>query len=324
MKAKLSVIICTYNRAQNLKKCLASLAKQTLANLEVIIVDGGSTDNTQNIVSQYSQKLNLTKIVCRSHELAKTRDRGWRKAKAGLVAWIDDDVVASKNWAESIVAIFTTHPEIGGISGPTIVPRQLIKNRDVFTFYHSGGIWALLGKFWEKFFLEGQKYEVGKIFKSGTWSPGSNFSQSLRVKNILDVDYLEACNMSLRKKLVSRVGGFDQSFAGVGEWSELDLAAKVKKLGSRLVFSPQVLVHHYLSQSGVYPRRVHSKQRMENFLRYYFRHIFKLKPDYLLKFSAYLGFLNLYWIYKAIGSRNINWLGGCWGTVTGLLKFAKL
>lgn len=321
MRPEISVIICTYNRAQNLKKCLAGLTEQTWDDLEVIIIDGGADDKTASVISQFSKKLKLTKIVYKSSQLARARDRGWRKAKGEIVSWIDDDVVASKNWAKSIVEILKNHPEVGGVSGPTIVPHRFLENRDVFFFYRQSGFLSLLAKFWNNFFLEGGQYQVGKIFRSGAWSPGSNFPQSLKIKGILDVDFLEACNMSLRKKLVAQVGGFDLSFAGVAEWSELDLAAKVKKLGYRLVFSPKVLVHHYISCSGVYPRRALAKQRMENFLKYYFRHVFKLRLDYLIKFLPYLFFLNIYWLYKAAKTRNPNWLNGLAGSFTGLKYF---
>lgn len=323
MRPKLSVIICTHNRARGLTKCLTGLAGQTFSNIEIIVVDGGSNDNTSQIVARYAQTLRLTKIVCRSPGLALARDRGWRKAGADLVAWIDDDVIPSPRWAASVIETFKIHPETGGVSGPTLVPPRLLKNRDVFFFYRQSGLGGWLAKFWNNFFLEGGQYQVGKIFKSGAWSPGSNFFSSLKIKGVVEVDYLEACNMSLRKKLVARASGFDLGFAGVGEWSELDLAAKVKKLGYRLVFNPLVLVHHYISQSGVYPRRAHAQQRMENFLKYYFRHVFKFKPDYVFKFLTYLLFLNFYWLYKAIKTKNLNWLGGWWGGLAGLKYFCE-
>jgi len=330
MAPKLSVVVCTFNRAGRLKQCLDSLTKQTFKNFEVVIIDGGSTDKTNEIINQYSKKLKVNKFGSRKleidkflfkeKELAKVRDQGWRKAKGELVAWIDDDVIADKNWAKAVVDTFENDPKIAGVSGPTIIPKKLLKNRDVFSFYQPKGIYKILAGFWEKFFLEGKKYQVGQILKSGAWTPGSNFKRSLKIKGLKDVDYLEACNMTLKRDLVKRVNGFDFGFTGVGEWSELDLAMRVKKLGYRLVFNPKARVNHYISQSGVYPRRAHAQQRMENFFRFYFRHIFKPKINYIFKFSLYLVFLNLYWANKALTTKNINWLSGWIGTLTGLTQ----
>ena len=323
MSPKLSVVICTFNRAKSLKECLESLSRQTFPDFEVIIIDGGSTDNTNQVIDRYSKSLKIKKIIYKSKELARVRDRGWREASGQYVAWIDDDAVATKNWAQNIVTTLGSSDKIGGVSGPTIVSKNRLSRRDVFSFYHTRGIKKVLGKFWNWFFLEGKMFAVGKITKSGAWTPGSNFPQSLRIKGLRDVDYLEACNMALRRSLIKEVGGFDYAYRGVGEWSELDLAARIKERGYRLVFNAKIRVDHNISRGGVYPRRTHAKQRMENFFKFYFRHIFKPRPDYIFKFTAYLLFLNGYWGYKAIITKNIDWLGGWVGTITGLREVLK-
>ncbi|MFH1601768.1 MAG: glycosyltransferase family 2 protein [Candidatus Shapirobacteria bacterium] len=323
MKPPLSVIICTLSRASSLEHCLKSLAAQTFKNFEVIIVDGGSTDKTKEVISSYTKKLSIKTVTYKEKELAKVRDQGWRKAQGRLISWIDDDVVVSPDWAKSIINTFKKDKKIAGATGPTLVPKNLLKNRDVFFLYSQAGFLKIISFIWDKFFLEGKKYEVGRILKSGAWTPGSNFPSSLKVKGLKEVDYLEACNMTLKKELVSRVGGYDYGYKAVAEWCELDLAMRVKELGYRLVFNPKIKVAHNISQGGVFSKRTKAKQRMENFFKFYFRHIFKPCSGYLFKFILYLVFLNFYWTYKAISTKNINWLGGWAGTITGL-KYVKI
>jgi len=316
-KPKLSVIICTFNRAESLRACLENLACQTRKDFEVVIVDAASTDQTPRVVADYSSKLKILKITETEKELAKARDKGWRRASGELVAWIDDDVIVSPGWAAAIVETLDENADVGGCSGPTIVPAELLKNRDVFFFYGRPGLIGILGKLWNSFFLEGKMFEPGLIFKSGAWSPGSNFSESLKIERLKEVDYLEACNMTLRKDLVERVGGFDLGFQGTAEWCEIDLAQKIKKLGYKLVFGSRARVEHRPSRTGVFSQRTFAQERMENFLRFYFRHVFRLRPDYVFKFLAYLLFLNLYWLYKAVKTKDARWLAGFVGTITG-------
>lgn len=316
-KVILSVIIATYNRVESLDKCLASLTKQSFKNFEVIIVDGGSKDETDKIINKYFDKLNLNKLVYPYFELSEVRDFGWQNSKGTYLTWIDDDVVLDKDWVKKAMEVFKKDKKIGGVSGPTIIPPNLINQRDAFGLVSQNN---LVAKIWKNYLLEGKWNEVGKIFRSGAWSQGSNFKDCLKINDLIEVDYLEACNMWLRRELVEKVKGFDLKYRGTSEWCELDLAVRVKELGYKLVFSSDVALEHNVSKSGVFNKRMDAKQRMENFFRFYFLHIFKWKLDYIFRFVVYVIFLDGYWIYKFLKNRNIRWLGGVMGNVTGFLK----
>lgn len=241
---KLSVIICTSGRPKDLDKCLASLKQQSFRNFEILII--------------------------RETPLVKARDLGWRRAKGEIVAWLDDDAAADKDWAKNLVNIFAKNKNVGGVSGPTIIPAELLKNRLVFWWH---GKKDLLSKLWVKLVLDNQPFRVGKITRIGWWSPGSNFTSCLKLMGLVEVDYLEACNMSLRRKLVIKAGGFDLGFKGTSEWCELDLALKVKKLGYRLVWSRGVKVEHFVSRSGVFSKRRNWGERIKNYLKFRQRYL---------------------------------------------------
>lgn len=236
---KLSVIICTSGRPESLKQVLRSLKQQSFQEFEALIM--------------------------RESPLVKARDVGWRKAKGEIVSWIDDDVVVDKDWAKNLVNIFEKNKDVGGVSGPTIIPEDLLKNRAVFWWWNKKN-W--LARLWVKLVLDDQPLAIGKITKIGWWSPGSNFKQCLQQKGLIEVDYLEACNMSLRSNLVKKVGGFDLNYKGTSEWCEPDLAMRVKKLGHRLVWSRKVKLEHHVARSGVFIKRRNWGERIQNYLRF--------------------------------------------------------
>ena len=92
MKSPLvSVVLTTYNRADLISETIESILSQTFRNFELIVVDDGSTDNTEEVVRSYNDE--------RVHYIktdnwggpAKPRNIGIKKAKGEYIAFCDDD-----------------------------------------------------------------------------------------------------------------------------------------------------------------------------------------------------------------------------------------
>ena len=101
----ISVIICTYNRANSLADTLLCLTKQSYeaVNWELIIVDNNSNDNTKEIISQYSKKLpNLTYKFEPQQGLSYARNLGINSAHGSIIVFTDDDVLPEIDWLEQI------------------------------------------------------------------------------------------------------------------------------------------------------------------------------------------------------------------------------
>jgi GT2 family glycosyltransferase len=266
MTPKLSVVICSSGRKKSLKQCLRSLEKQSFKEFEIVVVATNLRLKTKN------SRLKVRWLSDPRQGLASARDLGWRKAAGEIVSWIDDDVVVAENWAKNLLQIFEGKQNVGGVTGPTIVPEKRLKNRLVFWWYQAKGWLKPFAWLWVKLMLDNQPFAVGKLTKIGWWTPGSNFKTCLSLKGLVEVDYLEACNMSLRRELVKKVGGFDLSYRGTSEWCELDLARRIKNLGFRLVFSRQVRVEHRVSKAGAYLNRRKIGERISNYLKFHLRY----------------------------------------------------
>lgn len=88
----ISVIIPTYNRANDLDRCLKSLLSQTYKNFEVLVCDDGSTDNTEGIVEKYNSILKINYIKDENFGgPAKPRNNGILEAKGDWICFLDSD-----------------------------------------------------------------------------------------------------------------------------------------------------------------------------------------------------------------------------------------
>lgn len=90
---KISIIVPVYNTEKYLKKCLDSLINQTFKDMEIIIINDGSTDNSEDIIKEYQEKYS-NKIKSYKKEnggLSSARNYGITKANGEYIAFIDSD-----------------------------------------------------------------------------------------------------------------------------------------------------------------------------------------------------------------------------------------
>ncbi|MGH9343475.1 MAG: glycosyltransferase family 2 protein, partial [Terriglobia bacterium] len=111
---KVSIVINTFNRAASLNLALRSLRRLNYPKFEVIVLNGPSTDNTLEVLKDWSSSIRVG--ACSDRNLSISRNVGIEMARGDLVAFIDDDAVADENWLDDAVAGFDKD-EVGGVSG---------------------------------------------------------------------------------------------------------------------------------------------------------------------------------------------------------------
>lgn len=109
--AIVSVIIPTYNRAEDLMRCLKSVLAQTYKDYEIIIVDDGSSDNTRELVANIEGPIQY--IYQQNQGPAGARNTGIKCAKGEYIAFIDDDTIWHPEKLEIQMAYFTENSDIG-------------------------------------------------------------------------------------------------------------------------------------------------------------------------------------------------------------------
>lgn len=259
---KVSIVICSLNRETNLKKCLTSIEEQSFKNYEI--------------------------ILCQEEGcLVELKNQGWKKAKGEIVVFCDDDIVMEKDWLENMVKLFDYRPDVVGATGPTYVPLEFIKNRDILKN-------NIVKPFYNWFFLENKQYFPGKITSCGANTYGGDFPTPIS-NRVHEVDFLQPSQFGIRKSILEKVNGFDLGYEGISEWCDVDLCYRIKEFG-KLIYHPRIKVYHFPVNDTTAKKRLETASRYRNYCRWADKFI---KPTF--KHRIYRIFLKTYFFLKNKG-----------------------
>lgn len=102
--AKISIIVPVYNVEKYIDRCLQSLISQTYKDIEIIIINDGSTDNSLQICEKYAQNDKRIKLYSKKNEgLGLTRNYGIDKSNGDYIAFVDSDDFVTENMCESLL-----------------------------------------------------------------------------------------------------------------------------------------------------------------------------------------------------------------------------
>ncbi len=216
MTPKLSVVVCTFNRAEWLRGCLMSLEPQCAdASLaEVLIVDNNSSDATRTIAEEFTSRLpNFRYIFEGAQGLSHARNRGIREARGDYVAYMDDDAKAHPNWTASIIRLFETTGDAAGAGGP-------------YYPFSSVPIPAWFPKTY------------------GRWTVGAE-TRKIRIE---EGESINGMNMAFRKQALLNAGGFDPELGMAGYTvsygEETNLVARMLARGMHVYYCASMVVDH--------------------------------------------------------------------------------
>ena len=116
---RISVIVCTYNGSRTIRDCLEALQSLDYPNYEVIVVNDGSTDNTEAIARKYPFRI----VNTTNQGLSNARNTGMHAASGEIVAFTDDDAYSDPHWLTYLGHMFLTTSHVG-IGGPNLPPKN--------------------------------------------------------------------------------------------------------------------------------------------------------------------------------------------------------
>ena len=292
---------------KTLESCLKKLEVQPVKKFQILLV----TKHVQKTkkIARLFPSLSIKISKQKGTGLVGAMNTGLELCRSPIFIRIDDDTEVEKGWFEGITHPFVNE-KIGGVTGPTVIPENRKNNRDVIsvlTYLDTSN--SILVKplkwFFLSFLYEDKWKEIGKIFKSGTFSFGTNFSQSKK-KPGQTVSYLEPSNSAFRTKALRSIGGFDNNFnKGLSEYHELDVCMKLTQNKWKLVFTPKASTFHCVSPTGLRPD---AENRLKNFIMWYTKYIGFPDFSHRIRFLANIFTQLLYYSINAVRLHDLSQL----------------
>jgi GT2 family glycosyltransferase len=180
------------------------------SNLEILVIDGGSTDGTKELCQHFS---GINFITENKRGLAHARNTGAKSAKYEVVAYTDDDCIVDREWLRNLVAAFWVSSSVIGVGGPVYplnpesVPKKIL-------------VKAALGLFDEGTSVK----NVGGLVTSN-----SAFKREI----FRSIEFDEKLGVTRRRKLIL-----------CGE--DTDLCRTIVSSGYKLLYTPSAKVYHYI------------------------------------------------------------------------------
>lgn len=138
----LSMVMCTRNRAEQLRRVLESAAAMVIPpgqTWEFLLVDNGSTDHTAEVVAAFADRLPIRRVWQPEAGLSNARNAGVAAASGDYILWTDDDVVIDPGWLAAYADAFKAYPDaaiFGGVIEPVYEvepPQWFRENEDLLS-----------------------------------------------------------------------------------------------------------------------------------------------------------------------------------------------
>lgn len=221
-----SVAICTRNRPESLRRCLASLhaldpsPEELAAGFEILVVDNAPPDDgTRRAVEAFP---GVRYVLEPKPGLNFARNRALHEARGEILAFVDDDVVVDRGWLGGLHRAWSENPDARGFTG-LILPYALSTEAQIL-FERRGGFRRGLDRI---------RYRQARL-------DNALFPCSAGI-------FGAGANMAFDRATLLAIGGFDDALDAVPPQSgggDLDIFYRVARAGHTMIYEPQFAVFH--------------------------------------------------------------------------------
>jgi GT2 family glycosyltransferase len=220
---KISVIIPTMNRVDDVIYCISSILESDYKNVEIIVVDNASIDNTIIMLKNKFSKCRNVKLIESKANLGAGggRNRGAREAEGEYLLFLDSDNVINREMISNLVDFYEGEKDCGMV-GPLMLFKE---NRNIIWLYFAD----------INMYTSQAKYSGTGELNVGQYG------------EVIKVGHLPNCFM-VKKNDFEKIGGFDEKY--IIMYEEADLAERIKKLLKKKIYIySKAITYHNISLS---------------------------------------------------------------------------
>ena len=219
----MSLVIATYNRAEQLMVTLGSVAVQNAApaTWECIVVDNNSADDTRQRIETFAQEhseLNIRYVFEENQGLSHARNAGIKASRGDIIAFIDDDERIVEEFITAYIELFDQHPDAMAAGGKIVAEYPTGRPR-----------W--MSRYTEQPIANPMDFGNSvRLFPSGRIPGGGN--------------------MAVRRRLLESVGVFNTALGRTGKrllgGEESDLFERIARHGYKVYYVPRAVMYHII------------------------------------------------------------------------------
>jgi GT2 family glycosyltransferase len=212
----ISCIVVNWNRRELLRACLQSLARQDYADIEIIVVDNGSTDGSVELCEDgFLPRVRLIRNS-ENRGFCAANNQGIAAASGEFIALLNNDAEADPGFLTALVRLFEGRLDLGMAASKIVVWEDP----------------GLIDKAGHLIYPDGQN--------RGRGTGERDLGQFDRVEEVL---WPDGCAALYRKSMLDQIGGFDEDLFAYGDDAELGLRARIA--GWQCLYTPHAVARHH-------------------------------------------------------------------------------
>lgn len=223
MAKKLSVIVLNWNGAKLLRRFLPSVVAHTEGpEVEVVVVDNGSTDNSLEVLCHEFPNVKLITFD-ENYGFSEGYNRAISEVTTDYVVLLNSDVETPEGWWQPLLEFMECNPDVGACQ------PKILSYRNKSKFEYAGAAGGLLDRF-------GYPYCRGRLFDK------IEYDLCQYDDGPEDIAWASGACMMVRRNVYLKVGGLDELF--FAHMEEIDLCCRMQNNGYRVCVVPESYVYH--------------------------------------------------------------------------------